>query len=405
MVQIADRIWSAWREQADQWDEPVLLLLFSPTGDHRAAADALRECVLEVQGSFSEEGERSGLPDPPFPGEWDWVRVPAGVLVQVTECDVLEDMLPAVAAALERRGIEGGFDVTDPPAVATRPGRAHLLECRVRIRGERIRRGPRDYLWQADLEAHEAVLGFAERWCRRHGERAAHSLSSGTVGPVPVEAGEEVLSRLLDDVVANMHVELASVTADEFRAVAARAWTGGVSLVVGGGLIEGGQWHRPLDQLTQVLRDHADLFAYGYIKRGWWVTDALLSHSLPGDWPRGPERHHQPRGIGFSSEAFEDLYAPDAFAVQLLGPGYADRVPARDCWRRDEVGSASQLLEHADLPAWFDAPFVPFGRPANPSEPSPPAVLTRARVDLAPIVYAPGVLGGVGYTDVEPRGV
>jgi hypothetical protein len=400
VVRIAERIWPAWRQQAKQWDEPALMLLLSTAGDHGEAARAVSESVLEVQDAHRVEAERSGDPDPPFAGEWDWVRVPDGVLVQVVECDVLESVLPAVAAALERRGIEGAFDLVDQPTVARPPRTAHLLECRVRVRGERLRRGPGDYLWQADPATHEAVLAVAERWFRQRGKRATYSLSSGTIGPVPVAAGEDVLDRMREAVVDRMYAEVSAVMADEFRSVAARAWAGGVSLVVGGAWIEGGRWRRALAELTGVLRDHAGLLAYGHVRRGWAVDEALLGDSLPHDWPQRAD--HQPRGIGFSGQAFEDVYAPDAFAVQLLGPGYAGRGPDSAAWRQERVGSAAVLLEHVDPPAWFDAPFVPFRHRAwNVEQQQPPAVLARAREELAPILYSPGVLSRAGYVDED----
>jgi hypothetical protein len=72
-------------------------------------------------------------------------------------------------------------------------------------------------------------------------------------------------------------------------------------------------------------------------------------------------------------------------------------VPNVPAWRIDRVGEASALLEHADLPAWFDEPFVPF-RYRAPHVDAPP-VLVRARVELAPILYFPGVLRRGRYTD------
>lgn len=395
MVRIADRIWPAWQEQAKQWDEPSLLLLFSPVGDHGQAAAALRDSVLEVQDAFDAEAERSGVADPPFTGEWNWVRVPEGVLVKVVECDILEDVLPAVAAALERRDIEGVFDVRERPTAARAPVTAHLLECRFRVRGERLRKEERTYRWRADPDARDAILAFAEGWCRKPGPSANQSLAVSTVPPVPLAPAEDVLERMREAVVDGMHVEVAAVTADEFRSVAARAWAGGVSLVVGGAGLEAGEWQRALAELTGLLRDHADQLAYGYIRRGWAVREALLDDSLPHDWP--PRANHQPRGIGFARQAFDDVYAPDAFGVQLLGPGYARRVPQLPTWREERVGRGSTLLEHADLSAWFDAPFVPFRYRARDVE--PPAVLARARTELAPILYFPGVLRRAGYAD------
>lgn len=395
MVRIAERIWPAWREQAEKWDEPSLHLLFAPTGDHGEAAAALRASVLEVQDAFDSEAEGAGDDDPPFTGEWNWVRVPDGVLVQVVECQIFEKVLPAVAAALERRGIEGSFELRERGTVETPPSSAHLLECRARLRGERMERSPGSYGWEADPDAHSAVLAIAEGWCRERGRPAVQTLAVSTVGPVPVSPGEDVLDRMREAVADRMHVELSAVAADEFRSVAARL-SGGISLVVGGPRVEAGEWREALGELTALLRAQADLFVYAYVRRGWSVKEALLNDRLPYDWPHRED--HQPGG-GFTREAFDDLYAPDAFAVQLLGPGYAGRVPESARWRREPAGTASVLLEHVDPPAWFDAPFIPFREPPRSAHPMRPApVLAEARVELAPLLYAPGVLASLGYT-------
>jgi hypothetical protein len=400
MVRIAERVWPAWREQAEQWDEPSLLLMFSPTGDHGEAARAFRESLLEVQDAFEASAEASAHADPPFVGEWDWLRVRDGVLVRVVECDAIEDVLPAVAAGLERRGVDGIFDLREQPVVATPPVSAHLLECRLRVRGKRVRREARSYRWHPDPEAHQAILAAAEQWCRRHGRGASESLSAGIVGPVPVEPSEDVLERIWEEVVNGMHVSLSAVAADEFRSVAARAWVGGVSLVVGGAWVEAGEWQRPLAELTGLLRERADLLAYAYVRRGWAVAEAELGNSLPFDWPYRAD--HQPGGAGFTHQAFDDVYAPDAFGVQLLGPGYAGRLPDSAAWLAEPAGSGAVLLEHVDPPAWFDEPFVPFRqRPRHPDQVPTPAVLAEAREALAPILYSPGVLDRAGYTDAE----
>jgi hypothetical protein len=400
MVRIADPIWAAWREQVERGHEPTVLMLLSAAGDRGAAVNAVRESVLEVQDEYEAEARRSGDADPPFPGEWNWVPVPDGVLVQVADCDAFESALRAVAAGLARRGVDGTFELRERPKVALPPRRAHMLECRLRVRGERLRREPGSYLWQADAEAHEAILAVAERWCRERGDRAAQSLSVSDLAPVRVEPGEDVLGRMREAVTDRLHVAVSAVAADRFRGVAARAWTGGVSLVEGGAWVEAGRWREPLAELTAILRDHADLIAYGFVRRGWAAAEALLDPALPYDWP--PRAGAEPRGAGFTANSFEDLHAPDAFGVQLLGPGYAGRLPEGTAWRAEPAGGASVLLEHVDLPEWFEAPFVPFGRlPAPGDQRQPPSVLARARVELAPILYSPGVLTGAGYSDVD----
>jgi hypothetical protein len=397
-VRIAEEIWEQWGPLA-QDDEPVMLLRFAPAGDHGLAARAVRESVLEVTDAFQAEIDRSGDPNPPFVGEWDWLRVSDGVLVKVIECDRMQVVLPAVATALERRGVEGNFEFQDWPTAGTPPTTAHELECRVRVRGRRLRRGAGDYLWQVDPAAHAAVLETADDWCRRRGEHATYSMSKGTIGPVPVEPGEVVVDRMVEAVADRKPAEVSCLMADRFRAFAARPWSGGVSLVMGGASVEGDAWRAGVAELTNLLRDCADLLAYGFVKRGWMVGQALVSNSLPLDWPARLD--HAPRGIGFTGEAFEDVYAPDAFGVQLLGPGYTDRLPTSTSWRQERVGGAAVLLEHGDPSAWFDAPFVPFGARVRTGELPPPAVLAQARDELRRVLYAPGALSRAGYDEGE----
>jgi hypothetical protein len=98
--------------------------------------------------------------------------------------------------------------------------------------------------------------------------------------------------------------------------------------------------------------------------------------------------------------AFEDLYAPDAFGAQLLGPGYADRLPTAPGWHTQNVADATALVQHVDPAAWFDAPFVPLGQLAQQNLPQP-AVLTQARRDLAAILYSPGVLADARFADMK----
>jgi hypothetical protein len=164
--------------------------------------------------------------------------------------------------------------------------------------------------------------------------------------------------------------------------------------------VEGGEWQRPLAELTGLLREHADLAAYAYVRRGWAVTEALLGNRLPFDWPYRAD--YQPRGAGFTHQAFDDVYAPDAFGVQLLGPGYAGRLQDSEAWVAEKAGSEAALLEHVDQAAWFSAPFIPFRQqPQHRGQVPAPAVLAEAREVLAPILYSPGVLDHGGWTDAE----
>ena len=264
-----------------------------------------------------------------------------------------------------------------------------MLACRVRIRGERVRREEHSYRWDADPDARAAFIAAADRWCRAGADGAAHSLTVGTAGCFAVTADEDVVSRICDALSGLIPATVATVEDSSFRTFDADV-TGAVTLVVGGPAIEGDGWREPLAGLTSFLRANADHLVYGHIRRGWGVNMALALHSLPADWPERADE--QPRGAGWTYASFDDLYAPDAFAVQLLGPGYAGRVPELPAWRAEAVGREAVLLQHTDPAAWFDEPFVPFHQDVRHLDRSPPEILVRARAELAPILYVRGAL-------------
>jgi hypothetical protein len=109
-----------------------------------------------------------------------------------------------------------------------------------------------------------------------------------------------------------------------------------------------------------------------------------------------------PRGAGWNRFAFEDLYAPDAFGVQLVGRGLPGRGPAAGTWTSEPLGKTAVLASHyrsgrVDCPAVRRAAALP---DANEDR-TPPDVLTRARTDLAEILDSPGVLNSAGSPDLH----
>jgi hypothetical protein len=152
-------------------------------------------------------------------------------------------------------------------------------------------------------------------------------------------------------------------------------------------LIETGiPWRRTLAAAVEVLRSAEADLAYGFVKSGSSPLYVTQGESLRFDWPPRPDvdADRVRRGA-----VYEDTHAPDAFAVQLLGPGYAERVPDAPPYEATPVGE-STLLEHADLAAWFEAPFVPPDVRWNQiRDVTPPLVLAEARVALAPILFRP----------------
>jgi hypothetical protein len=352
--------------------------------------------VREVHEQLDAE-----LTDPA--GEWAWVASTDGLVIAFGDSMLFERELRAVAAALSRRGVDGEIDLREPVLVPELPEQCDLLECRVRIRGRREHGVGGGYFWRCDRDAQLAFLAAANRWRRSAAEGAVDTVGKGAVGAVPAPADEEVLYRHWTGLDYHSDIVVSASKADGFRIVAARGYSGGVSLVVGGAEVAADRWPHALAELTAILREHADLLAYGYLRRGWRVGTAVRNRVLGPDWPQ--RANDRPAGTGFAPEAFEDVYAPDVFGIQLLGPGYAGRVPEHPRWETEPAGTASVLLKHADPAAWYSAPPItpPTDARWDPSQPPPPPppLLTKARKLMAPILYSPGVLSREGYAD-EP---
>ncbi len=88
---------------------------------------------------------------------------------------------------------------------------------------------------------------------------------------------------------------------------------------------------------------------------------------------------------------YEDVLAPDAFGVQLLGPGYRDRVPRGPDWEHRDLGDGCVLLVHRDLAAWFAEP-MPAISPQDAMLQAPdfpiPEVVRRAVEEFADPIRA-----------------
>ena len=179
---------------------------------------------------------------------------------------------------------------------------------------------------------------------------------------------------------------LTSVGPDRFRTLAVEPSTGRVTLVEGGEAMAGAGWRVTLESVREALQAIVPLAVYAFVKRGSHLLAAEYAYSLVQDWPQVPR--FEPDTLG--AQAFEDEFAPDAFGLQLLGPGYSGRVPEGTRWKAEQLAPDSVILEHIDPAAWFAEPFVAFGgRPYYTKPPFPPVpeVLAVAREDFDPILY------------------
>ena len=398
MAEIDDRVWSVWRERvAEAGADWALRMLFVSDGvDAEQVLAALRSSVRAVGAGYDE------LRSPAV-----WMRrssasgvSPAsrsGVVIDVTECDVFEDALPTIVAGRDGVGPRD-LSVWEPPPVLRAPRKAALLVCRITVRGQRVGKS-------LECSSGSRTLTRTRRSsCRRvvvslgPGAHPA-ALRASPGGPIALDLGESALDRLCDAFRRGVSAILTAIGDEQFRTIRVRASSGRISLVVGQQDPPPGWWKPPLREIVGHAASTRRSRRLRLCQTGLGHDQAFRHDGLADDWPARP--HHEPWGPGQTRLAFDDVVAPDAFGVQLLGAGYAERVTPSAGWRTERLGGGSMLVEAADLDAWFRAPFVsgwPVGLAA-----ADPRMLEHARGELDPILCSPATLRALGYPDVlEP---
>jgi hypothetical protein len=188
-------------------------------------------------------------------------------------------------------------------------------------------------------------------------------------------------------------------TMSVFRLFKVGLGTGDISLVVGGAALAEGAWEEPYGALLEQLRSAATWAVYGYIKRGRRPL-AVLHSSLTYDWV--PALHYG--SYNLTNNVYEDVLAPDAFGAQLLGEGYAGRIPSDPDWEQVDLGNGATLVVHRDPEAWFGRPLPPATEKdfiaRDPAYPTP-EVLVQARETFAPILQK---FDRVSKGEVDPLG-
>jgi hypothetical protein len=376
MIRVADEVWAAARDRAEEESEWVIRVIVR----HRAEPAAAERIVAE--SAIAAREERAG-----FAGEWGWARTARGIAVQIVECAAFEQVFGRFAAGLEERGLRGSITLHEPSEPARLPVHEHVIVCRARLRGHRVRHERAAYRWIADEAATAHVLREAEHWCRSLGGGARQTLVRTGAAEVSVGHGDAVAEQLTEDAAHDLGAACWSVGVRGFRGVGFQP-PSGVCLVAGSPELD---WRAAVEAFAALLREHAEQLEYAYVMRGW-LPGVLFGGHLSHDWPE--RAGAEPRGAGWTSLAFEDLLVPDAFGLQLLGPGHLERLaadPAR--WRREPAAGDRALLRHADAEAWFSAPLVSFKQLIHPDDRAVPAVLADARRELAPVLHTPGAFG------------
>jgi hypothetical protein len=396
-VRISDRIWERWRETAAEFDEPAIVLLFRSELPRKEALAALTEAGSDAIRELEARPEPRPGEDDFSTGHWSLAPVLEGVALRIDEePDDFEGLVRRIAAGLEARDVDGAFELYEPDGAVVVPELVDLLECRLRVAGERYHfRGP-NWGWRADPEALAAAVDTGVRWCLANGAQLSLSLAVGLVAPAMLRDHDDVHAYVREALQLTAElgvVELTSAAPERFRTLAVDASKGRVSLIEGGEAIAATGWQPSVRDLTATLRTAAAWAVYGFVKRGSHRPAAVQGSSLAQDWVPVP---HFLVG-SFTAGSFENEHVPDAFGVQLLGAGYAGRVPAGPDWSATAAAANAVVLEHAAPEAWFDGRLVPFGgyRSTPSADEVPiPDVVARARADFAAILFTDDVAWG-----------
>jgi hypothetical protein len=121
-----------------------------------------------------------------------------------------------------------------------------------------------------------------------------------------------------------------------------------ITLIEAGESIGGNGWRDPVQKFKDFLVANSGSLAYAYVN----------ASNAPFAAKAGSSLELLPARSGFDPRrqvwwAFEGSHAPDAFGLQLLGPGYAGHVPAGKSWHATQLGDDRVLLEHLRPELWF----------------------------------------------------
>jgi hypothetical protein len=194
-----------------------------------------------------------------------------GAILEVSEDpDDFRGLVALIAAGAERRGLSGRLVAMAAAPLRDFPEALPLLECRMRVAGQRGGEPPRDH-WYADSEAFRTVLMGAAQWCLELAPTRGTYLQSGFGSLVAVDARED-LETQLDDVIAespNTLADFVSAGSEAMRIVSFHPGHGRITLIdAAGALGEGDAWRASLPDQRAVLADQASRIAYAFVKRG-----------------------------------------------------------------------------------------------------------------------------------------
>jgi hypothetical protein len=330
---------------------------------------------------FAARAETFGDEPPDF-GQWRMIAIgPGTVGVRVYHFQGADLYLPRFAKALEAQGLRGTITGLRWPEVPELPRDEVVIEARMLVRGRRLDRGPGTHFWDPDRDALGDAIDRATRWIA---EADATSPVVFTVSDLPAitleprDLGVRFKAALETPGIIEARVRTCSEGA---RVMTWHGNHGQLALIS----VSAEDWRTGLEDVREPVLDNVGSIAYTYVKRGTSVAIARHSHSLVDDWPPRP-RIPRRTFLSATTTALFDVRAPDAFGIQVLGPGYLNRLPVTASYEQQAIDDVV-ALEHQDLAAWFGDGF-----PRWPRKPGPgfdqlvPTVLQSAREELAGIL-------------------
>jgi hypothetical protein len=359
-IGVRRRIWESWDENGEE--VAIVLRCQLPLGAALVEFQRARQRAMAA-------------------GSLGWISdaapTPAGAVVLIDGFDDLGPVMVTLTESLEAAGVEGVLDEFtggDVPTVLD-PFTSRsfdLVECRLSLNGHRVVSGE---AWQVDRGALSAVLEYAVDWC-------LPAVATGTchlaydVGWFEIDR-EAVASLVRPDLLGPESMfGVGWEHGESFRLVYLRQ--GGHLSVIVGTRSRGFEWRDAVNGMHEVLRAAAPWAVYGFVKRGSSPKHAVAGRSLRRDWPDIPHVAVLPAE---RARHLEDRYVPDAFGLQLLGPGHADRLPEGGPWTITPMAGGVTVVEHHDRAAWYDD--------ALPD----PMALDRARHDLGPLLMRDAFFG------------
>lgn len=188
-VSVSDRVWERWRELSSLYQESSIALLFTSA---LAQQDALVAVRSAADDAIAERVTRSELEE--FsPGASLVAPAPAGTVLVIDEDpDDLEGLVSEIASALDRRGVEGAFDLYEPSEVVPLPAAVPLVECRLRVKGKRPPAAGLTWRWLAEPDSMDAGVEAGVAWCLERPDDRPLQLVASTMPPVMLGEDDDV---------------------------------------------------------------------------------------------------------------------------------------------------------------------------------------------------------------------